>query len=216
MNLHIVTPFSRIDNKDFYVKGFSKYKNLIWHPITFYKDYFIEEASSYEWIKPCLLEDHSIELNLYNPSTIKLNFFIQNYPIIENDLYCFIFDDDWIEEDLVPKILEYEKEEVIFISMKRGYAIPKDAPRHGVCTLTPYKNVKAGSIGFQQIFVKGSVLKQMEFIEDKNNIQSGMPDGYMAEWLQENFKVKYINNIYSYFNFLERGRWVKPPTLKNY
>ena len=200
--LHIITPFTRLEFKDFYIKNYST-KNIIWHPITPDKFLFESDIKNYSWIQPYIVNHLSNETF----GIIKINDFIKNYPIINEDRYCFIFDDDWMEENLVDKINKYDNP-VLFISMKRGEVIPNGIG-HGVSTLFPFEGVKAGGIGFQQIFVKGFILKQMEFLSDPTDIRYEMPDGYMAEWLQENFEVKYVTDIYTYFNYLEPGRWIK-------
>jgi len=199
--LHIITPFTRIENKKFYVDNYAN-KNIIWHPITPDKNLFLEDSKNNKWIEPYIV-DH---LTNNSAGIIKINDFIKNFKIIENDRYGFIFDDDWFEEDFDIKINKHE-EDVLFISMKRGDIIPNGAPGHGTSTLVPFKGVKAGGIGFQQFFVKGFILKQMKFLSDPKDIRYEMPDGYMAEWLQENFTIKYDTTIFSYFNYLEPGRW---------
>ena len=206
--LHIITPFSRIENKEFYIENY-KGKNIIWHPITAYSSIFKWEVFDNPNIQP-LVSSNILEMesNKYNPSTLKINYFIKNYPIINDDYYGFIFDDDWMKEDLPEKLNKYN-DDVIFVSMKRGYQIPEGAPGHGTETLIPFKGVGCGQIGFQQIFIKGHILKQMEFFGDREDIRSGMPDGHMAVWLQENFEVKYVTNLYVLFNYLEEGRWTK-------
>jgi len=205
--LHIIMPFSRVYNKQFYIDNLRQ-KGIIWHPVTTDSELFKEDVvHDGDWIVPCIFEN--LKLNLYNPSVIKLNKFIKTANIIDDDMYCFINDDDWMEEDLVEKVSRYDTD-VVFIAMKRGYVVPEESKyKHGTSTLIPYKGVKRGFIGFEQIFVKGHVLKQIEFVEDINDSRSTMPDGVLAEWLQENFEVTYVNDIFAYFNYLELGRWVK-------
>ncbi len=201
--LHIITPFSRIENKEFYLLNFED-KSVVWHPIISSNNIF--DSDQNDWIKPCLC---TISLDERTPNITKLNFFIKNYLIVNEDYYLILNDDDYMEENLPNKINNYT-DDILFISMKRGDEITSNNKyNHGTTTLYPFKGVGRGSIGFEQIIVKGRILKQMNFLYNL------MSDGYMAEWLQENFDVKYITDIYSYFNYLELGRWLNKKELKN-
>lgn len=210
--LHIITPFSRIKFKKFYIDNL-KSKQIVWHPIVTDESIFIEK---FDWLQPYYFKDNDLVNNIFNPNVIKINKFIKSFDIIDEDRYCFFNDDDWMEEELPLKLEKYN-DDVIFIAMERGDQIPENANiPHGTSTLYPHEGVGIGGIGFEQIFVKGHILKQMTFLDSTTDKRAETPDGAMAEWLQENFKVRYVSNIYSYFNFLERGRWVKPPIPKNY
>jgi hypothetical protein len=198
---HILTPFSRKENLNFYLKNLQT-KNIIWHPITH------ESIVSFEcnsWIIPFHIDFSLLPQN--DPNYFKLNYFIENGIIIDDDWYCFLNDDDWMEGNVINEINKINDYDVVFCSMRRGDRIPnsKDVQPHGTETLIAKKGVGCGSIGLEQIFIKGKILKQIKF-NASSEIQY-MSDGVLAEELQNKYEVKYIDNIFMLFNYLEPGRW---------
>ena len=212
--LHIITPFSRYENKDFYLENLNN-KNIIWHPIVHYS----EDAKNTSW-NPCRDKDkidfkHSwVQSYLmdYVPSEIdicyyKLNHFIQNFKIEDNDVYWFMNDDDYIEDETINYFNQSNLEhDVYFVSMKRGYGQQPGYPNgHGTFTLMADPNrVIIGNIGLEQYFIKGHILKNLTFHLDR-----GCADGYMAIELHEKYGVKFLPDLYVLFNYLEKGRWEK-------
>lgn len=200
MMIHILTPFSRSENLNFYIKNLHD-KNIIWHPII-HKFELISQ--NYEWIRPYVI---SIELPKEDPNYFKLNYFIEKAIINDDDWYCFMNDDDWIEDNVFDEINKIENYNVVFYSMKRGDRIPnsKDVQPHGIETLIAKKGVGCGQIGLEQIFLKGKILKQIKF---NTSIEvEHMSDGVLAEELQKKYEVKYLDNVFVLFNYLEPGRW---------
>ena len=75
--LHIITPFTRIKNKEFYIKNY-RTKNIIWHPITANIEIFKQNLLDNNWLQPYYpthLEEHTV-------GVIKINEFIKNFEII--------------------------------------------------------------------------------------------------------------------------------------
>jgi hypothetical protein len=194
--LHIITPFSRFENANFYIDNLQN-KNVIWHPIV----YTPIDIFSQKWIEPYIFFDEAA----FPPNICKINSFMKNYPIIDNDRYCFMNDDDWLEDNVfrVFKTENDPDDDVVFISMKRGYGKQPGFPwGHPTFTLEVDMNrIIIGNIGFEQYFIKGRVLKTLEF----DNY--GCFDGLMAMELNYNYKVKPMPYVYAMFNYLEPGRW---------
>jgi len=202
MALHIITPFSRLENLQFYIDNL-KDKNIIWHPI--FQGGVPKELEVFDWIRA--LNVFEIPEGIY-PNIYKCNTFIYHtYLIEDNDRYLFMNDDDWFEDNVFEQFKEENdpEDDVCFISMKRGYGnLGTWNGSHGTFTLMVDLNrVIVGNIGFEQMCVKGRVLKQMEF---ENN---GCFDGLMAMKLHEQYKVKPLYEVYALFNWLEKGRWDK-------
>ena len=210
--IHIITPFSHPENLQFYLDNL-KDKNVIWHPIFEASEFalkFIDsldmdlgEYKPWGWIKPWVLGGITKD---WFPNVDKCNNFIKNYSIIEdNDRYLFMNDDDWFEDNVFEQFKEENdpEDDVCFISMKRGFGQQPGYPNgHGTFTLmVDLDRVIVGNIGFEQMCVKGRVLKQMEF---ENH---GCFDGLMAMKLHEQYKVKPLYEVYALFNYLEKGRW---------
>jgi hypothetical protein len=127
-----------------------------------------------------------------------LNTWILNNPIEDDDYYVFMNDDDWMDVSLVELLSKYT-DDVVFSSMLRGN---HPVPGHPISTLIPFDGVRAGSIGVEQIILKGRILKLVQF-----DVTSGMADGKLAEYLQTKYRVKNAPELVMYFNYLEPGRW---------
>ncbi len=192
--LHFITTFSRPENLNFYLNNL-KDKNIIWHPI-FHDDIKLQIQ---EWIKPYYIKNLP-PLTICYPNVYKINKFIKEEKIIDNDWYGFLNDDDWFEDNIL-KIADMEGD-VIFCSMKRGHTVPGKAEyQHGISTLIPFSGVNIGEIGLEQIFIKGYILKQLQFENEE------VFDGLMAVELQRKYIIKYETELYAYFNYLQPGRW---------
>jgi len=188
--VRIITALSRWENLDFYL-GHLADKNILWHPIV---EGVCEELNR-AWILPFYCDNSHDKGNVFYR---RLNAFIQEYPIFDDDYYFFMNDDDWMADD-VPALLSAYTEDVIFAGMLRGN---HPVPGHPISPLMPYPGVRAGSIGVEQMILKGRILRTIQF-----DIQSGMADGIMAEFLQTQHPVRYAPELVMYFNYLEQGRW---------
>lgn len=194
MKIHILTAFSRRRCKKFWEHKISGL-NIIWHPIIHRKDIKFSGKN----IEPFFVSE------LYRGVDIpyfKYNMYMISGKIINEDRYCFINDDDWVEDNFFNKIKNYN-DEVLFVSMKRGYNKPKNS--HPVSTINVSQEEDHKKYGVEQYLPLGKICNQIRFRTDtmKNN------DGTMAEYLKNNFQCKYIPDLYIYFNYLEKGRWNK-------
>jgi hypothetical protein len=215
--LHIITSFSRLDRKDWYINMLES-KNIIWHPILHYNTDQTDPSDKFQpltkkediefnrlWIQPHFIKNipSNIDICYY-----KLDDFIQNsQTIIDSDRYCFMNDDDWMEDDTFDFFNTTKlNEDVVFVSMKRGYGQQPGYPNgHPTSTLIAHPaNMQVGTIGLEQYFVKGNILKQIRF-----DVHNGCTDGLIAVWLFQNFKVSFAPYRYVWFNYLEPGRWEK-------
>ena len=207
--VHIVTAFSRLHLKDTLIKHYVP-MNIIWHPVLFEEE-ATEVSWQESWIKPLVVPSHGKVHGIADVGYRKKNAFIQNYPIVDDDYYCIMDDDDGIEPGAFDKIRAME-DDVIIISLKRGYHVPKDAVlerQYGTTVLIAIpENVTVGRIGQSQYIVKGWVFRQMRFQEEH------CADGMVAEWLKENFRIRYEPTIFGWFNYFEPGRWDDPTPPK--
>jgi hypothetical protein len=135
-----------------------------------------------------------------------LNDFLSNLDIAENDYYLDTADDDGYEPGVFDAIRKMD-DPVIFISMKRGFRTPPGLlieKQYPCNTLIAHPdNVKIGSIGGEQIIMKGSVLKTIRF--DKDN--EAVCDGILAMELKEKYPIRYEPTLYALFNYFQPGRW---------
>jgi len=191
--IHIITPFSRKQNINFYLNLYSN-PLVLWHPI-YIGDFPFAEGRNVEALH---VEDppQGVDICYW-----KINKFIERGAIVNNDLYLFINDDDSIELPFYERVVALQGE-CFFVGMKRGMHQPPNG--HPTSTLIPFEGAAPGQIGLEQIIVRGSLLKTLRFRED-----NGMADGIMAVELQQKCKVIYIKDLFTLFNYLEPGRWDK-------
>jgi len=192
MNIHVITPFFRWENLDILITYLSG-EGVIWHPI-------VDLTSEFEpgWIQPMTV---SIPPD-WHISSYKSKYFIEHHNIIDDDYYCFMCDDDLYEAGFFSNIRGCS-ESVIVVSMKRGHhRVDSTGSPHDVTTLiADPENMKRGHVSSQQYIIKGSVLRTF----DVQN--TGWSDGILAEYLKENFPIRYEPEWYALFNYLQPGRW---------
>lgn len=206
-NIHIVTALSRLNLVHTLIEYYQE-MDIIWHPVMFIDESVRVDRIIYElnWIQPHVLHS-TFNPNMYTNGYIKKNAFIKEYPIINNDYYFILDDDDMIESEAVNKI-KYMDDDVIFISMKRGHQIPQGLPaarQYPISMLeAKQENVRLGCISQQQYVVKGKVFKKLDF-----DVNDHCADGAMAVWLRDHYEVTYQPQLYALFNYFEEGRWNK-------
>ena len=206
-NIHVVTALSRLNLVHTLIEHYARL-DVVWHPVMFIDESVKVDRIIYEldWIQPHVMHQ-TFEPNVSKNGYMKKNAFIKDFPIINNDYYCILDDDDMVEKETIDKI-RYMDEDVIFISMKRGHQVPAGLPeirRYPISTLeAKVENVGLGRIGQQQYFVKGKIFKKLCF-----DVNDHCADGQMAIWLKEHYEIEYQPQLYALFNYFEEGRWNK-------
>jgi hypothetical protein len=188
--VHVITAFSRWQNLPFYLVNLEKL-NVLWHPIVDQPHTEMEHL----WIEPYYCHNRAEGGDVFYR---RLNAWIEEAQIEDDDYYIFLNDDDWMAEN-VPSLLATYDDDVVFAGMLRGN---HPVPGHPITPLMPFRGVGAGSIGVEQIILKGKILKTVRF-----NVNSGMADGILAETLQTQYGIRYAPELVMYFNYLEQGRW---------
>lgn len=204
LNIHLVIPFYRQENKNSLIELYRPMRAIL-HPIMF-EDENTEWNES--WIDPVVIPMKSSAVKGVVISNFKRNWFIKNCPINDNDYYVTVDDDDSYESNVFDEIKKHD-DDIVIISMKRGNHIPQGVnPLRKYCTNTleaAPENVQIGEISGQQSFVKGHIFKAHLFDE-----QSGTWDGEMAEHHKESGEqITYRSDLYAKFNYFEPGRWDK-------
>jgi hypothetical protein len=204
MKYHILTPFKRIENLEYNLKDFHK-PNVIWHPI--YNDPEIKFPKE-DWIEPYFFTHNRNKHQIFFEA---LNKFIVNVPLVPDDYYHILADDDSIEPDFYEKLKGIDTE-IILVSMKRGDNITKDTTYgihtgYSTRTLNPrYRYLARGWIGAEQYLIKGKALIGERFYDDRTadgNFIRRMKDKYPFE----SFTFK--TDTFVWFNYYEPGRWNK-------
>jgi len=201
VNIHLIMPFSRPENKEKLIEGYRP-MNIILHPIMFL-DEEIEFGES--WIVPVVIPIEHKDCKSFMPGCFKRNWFIQNEVIIDNDYYLNVDDDDFYEEGVFDEVKKMN-DEAVFISMKRGDNIPEGLPRerqYPTYPLLAYPyNVRVGEISTQQFIVKGRLYKGKLHNETIHHW-----DGLLALYWKNTVQVAYRPDLFALFNYFEKGRW---------
>ena len=200
--VHLVMPFSRLHMISTLRQAYRP-MDCIWHPIV-YQDQVQDFIES--WVDPFVIPGNDPG---HGPlgCMVKINHFIRGHEFIDEDYYILATDDGMFEPNVFEKIKQMD-DDVVIISLKRGYQIPKDCdPLKAYPTNTllasPF-NVRVGYVSGDQVFVKGKYFKT--YLWDENSL---VADGLMAIHMKENYNIRYEPDLYSLFNYYEPGRWDK-------
>jgi hypothetical protein len=197
--------FSRQHLKDVLIGKYHP-MNIIWHPIMF-EDEAAEANFSEPWIQPIILPGNAPAPDFVIVGIQKLNYFIQNASIIDEDYYCIPSDDDMYEDGVFDEVKTID-EDVVVISLKRGHQIPPNTPltrQYPSDTLLAHPdNMIIGLISGEQYFMKGRIFRALPYLR---NSQS--EDGTIAEYLKANYNIHYRPDLFALFNYYEPGRWNK-------
>jgi hypothetical protein len=211
--IHLIMPFYRQELKEKLTAAYRP-MNIIWHPIMFLDewqkfhmpkssdDLFIED-----WRKPVIIPMHSKDCKTI-PGNFKRNWFIKNEEIIDDDYYLTVDDDDMYEPGVFEKIKQMD-EDIIIISMQRGYRIPLNidpARRYPTSTLFAHPDyVEIGLISAQQCFVKGKIFEAHIFDENSRTWDGEI----IIHHKKSGEQIRYEPHLYALFNYYEPGRWGK-------
>lgn len=199
MDIHLIMPFARFHLKEA-LESYIGPLNVILHPII--SDHIKPEIIfGIKRVEPLYVKINC-RGNSWGITAEKLNKWILTNSIVDEDLYGIINDDDIIEKNVIDALRNFD-EEIIFISMERGqHVAPTQHPCH---TLYAYpENIKPLCVSLQQYFVRGSILKTLTFSHEFAG------DGIMAEYLANNYKVRYEPSLSLKMNYFEIGRWDNP------
>lgn len=197
MKFHLLTPFSREENKEAILKNFHR-PEVIFHPIINKPIEFPHE----DWIRPFTF---TLLPNLKWPYYYALNKFIDANEFVDDEYYQFINDDDFMEPDFYQK-LEGITTDFIVVSIKRGNTMAPNL-KYSINTLT----ARSGCMGSrymagEQFILKGKYLRGYQF--QQIHIADGKLSSYMwGKYPHKDFT--FVKNAYIWFNYLEPGRWNK-------
>jgi len=200
--IHLIMPFSRHELKETLIEAYRP-MGVIWHPIV-----FIDEVTDFgePWIVPCVIPEMSFDCTVMMPGCYKRNYWIQNVPVIDDDYYVTVDDDDMYEADVFNAVKEMN-DDIVIISMKRGHDVPAGVSsirRYPTTTLIAKPSmIQLGGVSAQQLFVKGRIFGKHLF-----NEESHCWDGEIAiHHSASNEQIAFRPDLYALFNLYEPGRW---------
>lgn len=199
----VITPFSRIENKDLLLKVLDRKCNWVVLQEEIEPDYDFPEWVT---VKRYKAEQPNLSNKLLN----------QFFKEAEDEIqYMVLCDDDSVEEGFFDKI---PNKDVVCVSMKRGdtpfeHVVWDDwCSRQGhiennIDTLIAApENMKPAKVGGEQLIVKGKILKQFEY--GMADSSSNLPGDYtfISDVLSK-YTSTYVPDAYVLFNYFEDGRF---------
>lgn len=196
--IHIVCPFYREHLLPTLIK-YLEPMNIIFHPVI---TPFENVPDSRPWIMPLVTP-----INAYVIAYEKINQFIKQYQINDDDYYGFMGDDDMYPPDFFDTIRQ-QTANILVYSLLRGDRIPEDnIEKHPIYPLIISKpsDMQVCNIGLLQYIVKGHILKQTRF-----NSNHKWGDGMYAEMLRDTFPndIKFLPDLFAWGNYLQPGRYI--------
>jgi hypothetical protein len=209
---NVITSVGRLQNISI-IKNHIHPQSVRWHVITD-EDIGFSLKFSESWITSYVCPNAYEEF--WSRCHGALNWFIDTQKINDDEMYCFMNDDDGYEPNFfntVDKVISEAEtnhsveHDVIIVSMKRGHNIPRDVipvRQHPTNTLfADPDNMKVGLVGLEQIIIRGKLLKKYRIPMDVCG--DGM---FISQVVQENH-VAYAPHANVLFNYFEPGRWNK-------
>jgi hypothetical protein len=189
MNVHAIMPFSRPQNKEKVLNNLRP-MNIILHPIeipTMKSDW------NEDWVKPMVCREIP---DKHDACYFKINEFISNAQINDDDYYFVASDDNLIRSEMAEKIRTCDTD-VVFVGVlfnKRINLIPKK---------DNFESHKIGNCGLFNFVLKGKILKNIKF---ENLFYA---DGVLMESLfKSDFSKTYDENKYVLYDYLN-DKWPK-------
>jgi hypothetical protein len=202
MNIHVLTPLYRIHlipTLIYYLKPM----NINWKPIVFPEENVFSKYSE-SWIHPVLMSTATPQTNFVPYE--KINTFITQQDIIDDDYYTFMGDDDMVEPGFFD-VIRQQKAGVLFYSNYRGDTIPYNAVHHtDPIIIKTINDIRVCNIGLGMCTLKGSILRKTLF-----KLQHEWDDGIYMEMLVQKFKksIHIIPDLFVFGNYFEQGRHTK-------
>lgn len=185
---HVITPFSRWLNLPA-LKAMMAAQKVEWHLLL--DDWMPRISFDESWIH---VSYHRAAPPGFFVGHWLYNMFLDDTNIVDSHYYNLITDDDFFEPGMFDKIRSVDAP-VIVTSMNRG--------RWGVLNADA-GHVKIGSMGLEQIHVRGNVAKQYRL----NGFYEA--DGFYIEelWRDRKEQFAFVPEAQCYFNYLPPGKAV--------
>jgi len=208
----VVCPLARHENIE-KIKNVLKGQNVELHFVT---DSDRPKSHEYKpeesWIKNVICEQGDRTL-FWDRSNNALNWYLDNFQIEPETMYCFLNDDDAYEPEYFAKLRnvidKYPYEiNVIITSMMRGDNIPQSVigtnKEHQNNTLIAHPIfMQPMKVGLEQIAVKGKIIASRGY----RFPQYDCGDGIFITMITQQNHTLYIPEVFVWFNYFEPGRW---------
>lgn len=197
MTYHVLTPFSRWSNL-IEMGDILKRQGVQWHLLCVDGEPKLPELGS--WIHQYHFKPPPADFFIGH---WLINQFLENVVVNDGDRYVVLTDDDFTEEGFFRKLDPYD-EDILIVSMQRGHppTVGIGAGPFDTLMAAP-SNLMVGSVGFEQLVIKGKVLKQYR-LESVYHA-----DGLLIIKLygEHKEKFRFVPDALVYFNYLPPGRY---------
>jgi hypothetical protein len=130
-----------------------------------------------------------------------LNQWMKTAPLVAEDRYCFICDDDWLPEGFFQAVNK-DSSPLIIVSMKRGDVETTKGPAWTL--IAARENLHYGHCGVEQGIVSGAALERYR-ATCKINLRACNEDVIFG--IAEKEPTVFLPDVFVHFNYLEPGRW---------
>jgi hypothetical protein len=209
--INVITPMARLRNIPELI-AMLETKNIHWHVIT---DHDATEQPKFEqaWIHHYICPN--ISGSFFERCNNSINWWIDTYSPIKDQMYCIMNDDDGYEPDFFDKVRDLiqqhknqsKNHDVIIVSMERGSQTPPLNQTGALRQHQTFKlwaqpqNMAPGGVGVEQIILSGKILEmyRLPLLVDG--------DGRWISGIVHRHAPVYAPHINSWFNYFEPGRW---------
>ena len=209
MKFHVITPLARFGNFPALIDMLEPL-NVEWHVITDEdaKESYTTIKEWYPWIHFYVCPNKGVQF--FERCNYAINWFLDTQPLVLEDMYSILNDDDAYEPDYFSKIssvLMIVDHPIVITSMERGHNTPASAV--GCRAHPPSKlwgipeNMRVGGVGVEQIMLKGRILSKFR-IPLLNDGDGRFIVSVINDYSND---VGYIPPATVWFNYFEPGRW---------
>lgn len=132
-----------------------------------------------------------------------VNAFLDKIGVNDEDRYLVLTDDDLIEPGFFKKLTDYT-DDILIVSMQRSNK-PSGTDAncaYGTLIASP-ENIKVGHVGFEQLVIKGKVLKEYR-LESRYEADG---DLIVKLWNERMELFRFVPDAFTWFDFLPPGRY---------
>jgi hypothetical protein len=201
--MHVIVPFSRAGNLKEFVDHMRK-QGVILHPL-FEADRTFDFPDE-PWIQPFRVNPQHKYTTSIVPEVV--NEFIDS-GALDPEAYYHLFSDDCFVEDGYYERIRGAVKDIIVTSTKRGQHMTATGYGNDTLVAEPGE-MHSGRVAGEQLHIKGRLLRLARaagHMADSKAWDGVMMDSFLVPKYSDRFE--FFREVYSWFNYLEPGRWDK-------
>jgi hypothetical protein len=202
--IHVIVPFGRAENLQVFVDHMRK-QGVILHPL-FEADRTFDFPDE-PWIQPFRVNPFHEFTGSVVPGMV--NQFIDAGGLEDEAHYHLFSDDCFVEEGYYERLAAGTKD-VLITSTKRGQHLVATTGYGNETLFGERDNMRPGQVAGEQLHIRGRVLKLARaagHMIDHKAWDGFLVDGFLVP--KCSYQFEFFREVYSWFNYLEAGRWDK-------